>query len=258
MKGSWVVTVAVSVCLIFGAGTALAQIKGDSCNFSGETRHLLTFPYLTDNDEGWWGGMAIINTSGTAIPNDSICLVAIDEAKGVITVVNDEEVDLSLPGNGMTVELSRVIQDGRLAVGVFTNSNVTTEQVRGFGMIGDGTQGQGYLALQGDLVEGSTYLELPYVPEAGTGWWRGLALFNNSGAQVTANFEVHFEDGTEGTLPAKTLAADELDVSLLPDDWTQRAQIVIRATGKIMGFAMFGDNAQAQGLVMPTGPAPAE
>lgn len=252
MSRKWVAGLVVTGMLFWG-GSAMAQINSEECQFTGDTNHLLTFPYLTNSD-GWWGGMAVINTSGTDIGNDSLCLVGITEEGQTITK-SAGEVGADVPGNGMLVALSDIVSADRVAIGVFTNANVTTEQVRGFGMIGDFTQGQGYLALQGDLKAGSTYLEVPYVPEGDTGWWRGFALFNNSGEQQEVTISVYFADGTEGEWDNITLEPNQMEVTLAPD-WNQRARIVMQADGHIMGFAMFGDNAQAQGLVLPSGPAP--
>jgi len=239
-------------------GTAMGQIA-DQCELTGDAQQILTFPYFagTLSTDGWWGGLAIINTTGTAIPASDLCVVGVTGAEQ--TGVN---LPAELGGNSMYVNLVEGLNESfgtpQTALSVFSN-NDNAKNLRGFGMVGDGTQGQGYLALQGDNAGGLNKIEFPYVPGTDNGtWWRGMAIFNNAGEAQMLTFNVYYADGTTEEDPiTKEIAKDAMTVALLDDILPEgaadkRSRIVVEGDkGKIFGFAMFGNGQEAQGLVAP-------
>lgn len=272
MTRKLVTGLALALVLTWGS-SAMAQIA-DGCNLTGTVEPVLTFPYFAGQDERgtgkenpneWWSGMAIINTTGTPIPAADLCVVGVTNA--VPTGIN---LPRDLGANSMFVDILENI-DERFAVPwtaltVFSN-NAHAQNLRGFGMVGDSVQGQGYLALRGDHVRGAKELEIPYVPETElddeqkpkpNAWWKGLAVFNNDAQAQDITFTAYYEDGTTDAWTKQALRANGMIVGLPgTDDFfpdytvTKRARIVITSQGNIFAFAMFGDGSQAQGLVAP-------
>jgi hypothetical protein len=163
------------VMLVAWAGFALAQQQEsyllenfveDECGDSGEDflpanggQQVLLFPYLT-NADGWWGGFALLNTGAVEGQNNieakTLCLVGVDEdGNGAGKLLSS-----NLYAGQMYVDLvSRIDEDdvwqGRVFMGVYAQNGAPDavknengdEILKGFAMLGDGSQGVGYFAL---------------------------------------------------------------------------------------------------------------
>lgn len=312
MKRTMIVMFALALLLAWG-GSAMAQqtesalskaafkncldAAGDEYFADADAalrNQVLVYPYFV-SDTDFWSGMAIINKTAVAdglnIAAKRLCVAVVgDDGTTAATWVNQ-----NIYAGTMYVSLVDALGDddvwsGRLALGVFAKNadNNLRNSLEGFGMIGNGTEGQGYFAYSqtganalgaanGDDIAkfiGIAEGQLNYLPQGDGDWWRGVAMFNNhpdDDAWVIMNV-VH-QDGSgatnagenleieSGKMAAGTLdnlvdgvkASERARVGFCQTDDEEDDDCTADAVGAneagLLGFTMFGNTKEAMGYL---------
>jgi hypothetical protein len=271
-------------------GTAMAQTNFEALDKAAEECDddvtyegpVALFPYFADESTGFVGGFAVINTDEeTTIPANELCFVGVDADGDVLAKKHASAI---YPSNMATMAVSGLGTgwDAQLYMGLYAKNKeaAVLQKVEGFGMIGDGTQGQGYFAVEtidndGDVQAADEQLLFNYFP--GDGWARGLAVVNTTNTDVVVEFVAYEEGGNQETVTAELDAGAMLsttaDTLFVDDDGeallnpNTRVRIVATAyedddltageeVAALYGFAMFGDGSMAQGYLAPGQVAP--
>lgn len=296
MVGSLLITL-----ILFWGGSAMALAPtANPCNLTNAVHHL-TFPFFPATGDFWAGfGIANLdpNDDQSLIPADQICFFGRTTTGQQIETLGSEffpetgSFRNGIPANAVysvtmsTLATANPLWLQRTFMGVYTatvdsNGNPVLFQttspnlLRGFGLMGDGTAAQGYLALNrgsdneenpGMMVDagppnhryaplGNRVLNFDYIPR-NLGWPTGLAIANATGETAQVTFHVYYEDG--GATPAvqynKQITPWNMLVgtieSLFPGhNLEKRSRIIAVSDRNIHGYAFFSDGKQAQGLI---------
>lgn len=281
MKRTMIVMFALAMLLAW-TGSAMAQFHyldetaERNCHptdreawFNGSdatTNLLAVFPYFAAVEDGFWSGMAVINKDEAyTIQPNTLCVVAYDgrngAAKRIGSPVYPRNMFVTLVDQVGTEE----VWENRVYVGLYAKNKakLVAEGVNyaGFGMMGNGAEGQGYFTKPLGDTDGGT-LEFDYVTE-GAPWWRGLAIVNKSDQRQYVKITVFQGDTSASTVVE--IERGEIWTGLVDDidgvDATKRAFIVVEEVlnrdgdvkgakdDALMGFAMFGNGNEALGYL---------
>lgn len=287
--------VVIALALLW-SGAAFGQgLSGSPCGDSTFAKQV-TFPYLTGSG-GFMSGVALMNLTETDITPANLCFVAqtmagdVLQAQGSTTgLFPDTQAGAKgIEGGGLYVFSTDTLADAKndpkwrnaLIMSVYTRNAQLNNigALRGFAMLGDGTQAHAYNALNRNEVEnpgnvvvddgngGAPYLLFDYTPSRDSEWFTGMAIYN-AGGDTRITGTIYYQDGTESVIDRTELKAGRMLIGQLsspnrserifPDadfNPAKASRVVISTTGveqgvpRLHGFAFFGDGTMGQGML---------
>jgi len=243
------VSVMVAVVLLWG-GTAFAQgfgakMDGGASNeCASGVEPVSMFPYFASSDGNWINGIYLVNTSGTEIPADALCVVGVDAAGAELGFWYDEP----LKGDGGSDILVKnnfgTDWNKELYLGIYAKNAEVAEAAQSlvaFGSISNRGQGGAY-GTSFVNHEPGTKLKFDFLPGGGN-WWGGMVFWNTAATPATLTFTYYKNE-------IKTVAPETIEVpangfkKLQAADltwWDANVTVEVDSNQPVYGYAQYGN-----------------